>query len=157
MSLPIYTTVEDINSLVNYLRTKPTGATLSDLRAVLKELVDPRKLSAFSFWGLIIREGDRLKLSQRGWDLARKTISQEQALSEAIDSVIPYRSVLEWAYHQKMEALTSVDAAAHWHEHHSEALGSEREDTIKDQAVCFFRVAEAAGLGKFLVIIRLTH
>ena len=50
-----------------------------------------------------------------------------------------------------MDSATNVDVAAHWHEHHSEAVGTENENTIKDQAVCFFRLSEAAQLGEMVV------
>jgi hypothetical protein len=55
--------------------------------------------------------------------------------------------VLEWAHHQGFDTITNLDVAAQWHEHHGDELGTEHERTIKDQATCFFRVCEAAGLG----------
>ncbi len=64
---------------------------------------------------------------------------------------MPYRSALEWLHHQNLEAVTNADVAAHWHEHHTESLGSDKEGTIKDQAVCFFRITEGAGLGKMTI------
>lgn len=149
MSLPLKTTAEDVIAIVNYLRTKPTGATIAETKAVLKEVADARKISAFNFWGIIIKEGERIKLSPRGWDFARKSITQEQLLCEVLDRVIPYRSILEWLYHQNMDSISNVDVAAQWHEHHLEAVGSANANSIKDQAVCFLRIAEAAGLGKF--------
>lgn len=50
-----------------------------------------------------------------------------------------------------MDSITNVDVAAHWHEHHKEALGTDNEDTIKNNAVCFFHLAQAAGLGKLII------
>lgn len=58
---------------------------------------------------------------------------------------------MEWAYHQKLDSITNVDVAAHWHEHHSDVLGTDNDDTIKNNAVCFFHLCEAAGLGKLVV------
>lgn len=151
MSLPIFTTAEDIDAIVGYLKTKPTGATIKEAKAVLQQTVDPRKITALTFWGIVSKDGDRIKLATRGWDLARKTKSKEEVLKEILDSAVPYRSALEWIYHQKFESITNSDIAAHWHEHHSDTIGSDNENTIKDQAVCFFRIAEAAGLGKMIV------
>ena len=96
MSLPILTTAEDIDSIVGYLRTKPTGVTTSDAKAIIKETADRRKVAAFTFWGIVAKEGDKLKLSTRGGELARKTKCREQILREILDSVVPYRSALEW-------------------------------------------------------------
>ncbi len=151
MSLPIFTTVEDVNSIASYLRNKPVGATIAEAKAVLKEVAEGRKISAFVFWGVVTRDGEKIKLTQRGWDIARKTRTHEQVFLEILDHVVPYRSVLEWAYHQKLESITNADVASYWHDHHSDATGSDNENTIKDQAVCFFRIAEAAGIGKFSI------
>jgi hypothetical protein len=151
MSLPTLVTAEDIDIVVGYLRNKPTGATTKETKAVIPEAMDHRKISALIFWSIISKDGDRIKLANRGWELARKTKERDQVLKEILDSVVPYRSALEWLHHQKLESVTNSDIAAHWHEHHSDSLGSDNENTIKDQAICFFRIAESAGLGKMII------
>ena len=96
MSLPILTTAEDIIAVVGYLKTKPTGATPTEAKAVIdKTLLDPRKISAYVTWGLIQKDGERLKLAARGWDIARKTKPQASTFREVLDSIAPYRSALE--------------------------------------------------------------
>jgi hypothetical protein len=151
MALPVLTTAEDVADLVGYLKTKPTGATLNEAKAAMKSVLDPRKFTAYTLWGFVNKEGDRIKLTERGWDYARKPDSVQDIFRRVIDSIPPYKSVLEWTYHQKLDSITNVDVAAHWHEHHKEALGTDNEDTIKNTAVCFLRIAEAAGLGTFLM------
>lgn len=151
MSLPTLASAEDIDTVVGYLRNKPTGATMKEAKAVIQEAMDHRKLAAFIFWGIISKEGEKIKLAPRGWELARKTKGREQILREILDSVVPYRSALEWLHHQKLESATNSDIASHWHEHHSDSLGSDNENTIKEQVGCFFRIAESAGLGKLVV------
>lgn len=59
----------------------------------------------------------------------------------------PYRSAIEWAHHQDMDAIDANDVASHWHEHHLDAVGDANENTLRSGAVCFFNIAEAAGLG----------
>lgn len=86
-------------------------------------------------------------MSDRGWGIAKNPKTQESAFLEALDGIFPYRSAIEWTHHQNLDAVKNIDVAAQWHQHHSEVLGTENENTIKDQAVCFFRLAEAAGLG----------
>jgi hypothetical protein len=152
MSLPILTTGDDVKAIVNYLRTKPTGATLAEAKAVVqKQVLDPRKFTAYQAWGILTKEGDRIKLTPLAWELARKTKKEEGIFREIIDAIVPYRSVLEWAYHQRLDTITNVDVAAHWHEHHPESTGTDNENTIKDQAVCFFRLCEAAKLGQLTI------
>ncbi len=152
MALPVLTTAEDVRDLVRYLKTKPTGATVKEAKAAVKrQVLDPRKMTAYTLWGFVAKEGERLKLTQRGWDYARKPDTEAEVFRRAIDSVVPYKSVLEWANHQKLDSITNVDVAAHWHEHHSDSLGTENDDTIKNNAVCFFHLCEAANLGKLVV------
>lgn len=113
--------------------------------------MDSRKVSAYQAWGIINQEGEKFKLAPLGWDLARKTKNEETVFREILDSIVPYRSVLEWAYHHSLDTVTTVDIAAHWHEHHPDALGTNNEKTIKEYAVCFFRLCAAAKLGQLTI------
>jgi len=152
MALPVLTTAEDVRDLINYLKTKPTGATVSEAKAAIKKSVlDPRKFTAYTLWGFVGKDGERIKLTPRGWDFARKPESEQEIYRRVIDSIPPYKSVLEWAYHQKMDSVSNIDVAAHWHEHHKEALGTDNEDTIKNAAVCFFHLAQAAGVATLII------
>jgi hypothetical protein len=152
MALPVLTTAEDVRDIIRYLKNKPTGATLAEAKsAVKKQVLDPRKLTAYQQWGFVSKEGDRFKLAARGWELARKPETEPQIFRGVLDSVQAYRSVLEWVHHQNMDTVSNVDVAAHWHEHHGEALGTDNENTIKDNAVCFFHLCQAAGLGELTI------
>jgi hypothetical protein len=72
MTLPIRTTVDDISVICKYLASKPTGATLQDLRAVLdKKYQDGRKLNALKFWGLVEDENQKLRVTPKGRALVR--------------------------------------------------------------------------------------
>jgi len=150
--LPILTTVDDVRNLVAYLKNKPTGATVPDIKATVgANVVDPRKITAYSAWKIVEKIGDRFKLSERGWRYARKTTEEREVFREIIDSIIPYRSVLEWTFHQHMNEVSNVDVAAHWNDHHGDHLGTDNKNTLKDAAVCFFNVCQGALLGKLIV------
>src|SRR5262249_49008494 len=152
MPLPLITTAQDVRDIVNYLRTKATGAPISEAQAVIKkQVLDPRKLFAYSFWGLVDRDGDRLTLSARGWELARSKDDGAAVLQSVVAGIPPYRSALEWIHYQNFDSVTNVDVAAHWHDHHSGALGTSNENSIKDSAVCFFHICDAAGLGELKI------
>jgi hypothetical protein len=152
MALPVLTTADDIRDLISYLKTKPTGATIAEAKAAIKKSVlDARKFTAYTLWGFVEKDGERFKLTQRGWDFARKPESEQEIFRRVIDSIPPYKSVLEWAFHQKLDSISNIDVAAHWHEHHKEALGTDNEDTIKNNAVCFFHIAQAAGVGTLII------
>src|SRR5450631_2352544 len=110
--LPILTTLDDVRNLLNYLKNKPTGAVTAEIKATLgNNVIDPRKLAAYATWKLLEKNGDRFKLSERGWRYARKPSEEQNILREVIDSVVPYRSALEWVYHQSMSEATNVDVA----------------------------------------------
>lgn len=52
-------------------------------------------------------------------------------------------------FHQGFDSASVVDVSANWHEHHRTALGDEVADsTVRENAVAFFSLADAAGLGK---------
>ena len=150
--LPIFTSVEDVRGLLAYLKNKPTGATTAEARSVLgTNPIDPRKMTAYAGWRFIERAGDRLKMTDRGWRFVRRPAEEIAIWREVIDSIVPYRSALEWAFHQGPSEISNVDVAAHWHEHHSEQVGTENENTLKDAAVCFFNVCQGAELGKLVI------
>lgn len=148
MGLPILTTVDDVRQAAGYLKNKPTGATISEIKAALgKGVVDERKLNSYQTWGIVTRDGERLKLPPRGWELARKPAEERQIFRQVLDSMVPYRSVAEWIFHQNMDAVSNVEVAAQWHENHAEAIGTDSASTLKNGAVAFFHIAQAAGLG----------
>jgi len=152
VALPLKTTADDVRDIVRYLKTKPTGATATEAKAAVdKKLLDPRKLSAYRFWGIIARGEDRLKLTDRARLMARDPSKEQQVFREIIDSTSPYRSVLEWANHQQMATVTTVDVAVHWHEHHKQAVGDANDNTLRENAVCFFNLMQAAGFGKMTI------
>jgi len=150
--LPILTTVDDVRNLVAYLKNKAMGATIAEIKAAVgANVVDPRKIAAYSVWKIIEKSGDRFKLTERGWRYARKTTAEQEVFREIIDSIVPYRSALEWAFHQHMVDASNVDVAAHWNDHHRDLSGIDNENTLKDAAVCFFNVCQGALLGKLIV------
>lgn len=148
--LPVQCTLDDIHRFVAYLKNKPTGATLSEIKAAIGG-ADPRKVSGLLVWNLLEKSGDRVKLSDRGWRIARKPAEETDVIKEIIDSVVPYRSVLEWAYHQKLSDLSGVDVAAHWHEHHSDSPETESDRSLKEAALSFFHLCAGARLGKLVI------
>jgi hypothetical protein len=148
MALPVKTTAEDVRDVVRYLKTKPTGASIKEAQAVNKRLMDGRKVSAYVAWGVVVREDNRLRLTERGQTMARRP-DQEQVMFRAVlDAGSAYRSVLDWANHQELASITADDVAAHLHDHHRDTIGDSAKDaTLRENAICFFSLAEAAGFG----------
>jgi hypothetical protein len=53
-------------------------------------------------------------------------------------------------HYQGFETVTVPDVAAQWFEHHSAALGTDNENTIRENVATFFNLAEAAGFGQIV-------
>ena len=152
MSLPIRTTLDDLDAVCGYLTTKPTGATLAEAKAVVdKKKLDGRKLSALKMWGLIEEVDGKLKITDRG----RRSVKdagafRSDSLREVVRELEPYATVVERAAHRKEDSIAATDLAAYWHEHFKEDV-SDSDRGLNDQAVCFFQVAQGADLGTLII------
>jgi len=148
MSLPIRTTVADIEAVCAYLATKPTGASTAEAKTVLDgKALDGRKLAAIKFWGLIEDNGGKMRLTEAGRRLAKdKGARRGEVLKEAVARIRPYAAVVERAVHKGDLTITATDLAAHWHQHFKADV-SDSDKILNDQAVCFFQLAEGADLG----------
>ena len=152
MALPIRTTLSDIDALCGYLITKPTGATVSEAKAVLdSKVLDARKLSALKLWGLIDDSSGKMRVTEPGRMVAKDGGARRaEALQGVVRSIPAYNSIVERAVHRGEMTLSAVEVAAHWHEHFK-GDASENDKILNDQAVCFFQVAEGADLGKLVI------
>lgn len=151
MALPLKTTADDVRSIARYLKTKPTGATVTEAKAVDKKMVDSRKLAAYVTWKVVQRDDAKLKLTERGSRLARYPERDAEVFQEVVSLMKPYKSAIEMAHQQGLGTLDTNDVASQWHEHHTDVVGDANENTLRENAVCFFNIAEAAGLGKVTV------
>jgi len=152
VSLPLLATANDIRELVKFLKKKPAGATIVEaMDALKKRALDPRKIAAYEYWGIISRRGDRLKLSPLGEELARRLEPEAQIFRTLLNRTIFYRSVLEWADCEQLELVTHDDVAGYWREHHAEAIESSHEKVIEGNVISFFHLCQAAELGVMTV------
>ena len=152
MSLPVYTTLKDVDAVCRYLATKPTGATSAELKAVVdKKHLDGRKLAALRYWGLVEEVGNKTKLTDRGRQAVKDGGAARSAvLLKVVHQVPSYMAVIERAAHRGEDSLSSTEVAAHWHENFKNDV-SDSDTTLNAQAVCFFHIAEGADLGKKVV------
>jgi len=153
MGLAMLATGDDVEAIVGYLKTKPTGATVDDARAALdKSLTDTRKISAYLRWGFVTKEGGRLKLGSLGRELSRAGPEAKASVyARVLRGEKAYRSTLDWIFHQGFGEVTNTEVAAQWHEHHRPELGTDNETTIKAMGVCFLRLCQAGSLGLIMV------
>lgn len=153
MSLPIRTTVDDVNLVCGYLMSKPTGATIAEAKAVVdKKHLEGRKLTALRAWGLIEDRADnKIKITDRGRRCVRDSGSfRSETLREVIRSIEPYAAVVERVVYRREETIAAPDLAAYWYEHFKSDV-SDRDKILNDQAICFFHIAQGADLGTLVV------
>ena len=151
MALPTRATAEDILQTCPYLATKPTGATIQELRGVLAKLADSRRLSALRYWGLVDQTEDaKYRLTELGRSCAKGDAERAQALQQVIRNIPSYLAIIERAAHRQEDSLSSADVASHWYDHFRGEVG-ESDRSITQQAVCFFHVAEGADLGTLVI------
>lgn len=152
MTLPIRTTVEDINAVCGYLVTKPTGTTLAEAKAVIdKRYLDGRKLTALKYWGLVEDYNSKIKITDRGRLTAKDSGSyRSEALRQVIRQVEPYLRIVERIAHRNEETIAATEVASHWYEHFKNDVG-DSDKILNDQAVCFFHVAQGADLGTLTI------
>ena len=154
MQLPISASPEDILQVVKFLSTKVSGSTIDDAKAVIdKKLLDTRKVNAYISWGFVQRDGEKIKQTELGRQLAKaEQLEEVQNIYRCVvKSIEPYAGVIEWIYYRQQVSLTNVEVAEYWHDNKKYEMENENDNALKDKAVCFFKVCEAAGLGKMLV------
>lgn len=152
MGLPIKTTADDATKVCTYLASKPTGATIKDAKAVIEsKYLDGRKLAALRQWNFIDDSSEKLKATPLGRQLAKgDKKATESAMSQAVEGLSPYKAFIEKIHHGSENSSTSTDVATYWHEHFNDDAG-ETDATLNLQAVCFFHLAEGAGLGSMTI------
>jgi hypothetical protein len=150
MPLPVRTALPDIEAICGYLATRPEGAGATEIASVLgNEVVDPRKLTAVRFWGLVEEAGSLLRLTARGRLMVQDGgAHRSTALGEVVAAVPAYAAVLTRAVQRDETIMLASDVAAHWHRH---CRDESQFGILNHQIVCFFRIAEGAGLGRLLV------
>ena len=151
-TLPSRTTLQDVVSITGYLANKPMGAMLAEAKSVLDEsVVEPRKMSAYRFWGLIEEAEGRLKVTDLG-RLAGKNRGQNLAVAmqQVVREIPAYVAIIERASHRGEHTYSAIEVATHWHEHFRN-VASQNEQILNHQAVCFFQIAQGAEFGTMVV------
>ncbi len=152
MAPPIKTTIEDIDALFAYLKGQIGWVPLDKVRKTIdSKYADNRKLEACRFLGLLERDGTNVKLSDQGRLYADgDPVVQVSVMQGAVRSVPLYFQTLEWIHHGKRAEPTRTEVGNYWHDKHQDLLDGAKNAGLTDAVIFFFRVAGAAGLGKFI-------
>ena len=145
--LPMLATASDVREVVRLLKKRASGVTIIEGMDAVKRIFDPRKVAAYEYWGLVIRTGDRLRLSALGWEFARKLEPEAQLYRTMLDRTLAYRSALEWVFRQNLDIVTDANIAAYWLEHPAEVFLTGNQKMIEAAVACFFHLCQEAELG----------
>ncbi|HEX5883760.1 MAG TPA: hypothetical protein VFY67_04380 [Pyrinomonadaceae bacterium] len=151
-SLPILASEADVREVIRFLRHHSEGVTpMQAMDGLRKRIFDARKVSAYEFWKIVLRNGDRLKLSPLGWELAKCLTPEAEIYRTVLRNTTAYHGGLKWIQEQDLELVTHVDIGEFWREHHSYALQSESQEQLEAHAASFFHVCHAAEVGTLTV------
>jgi hypothetical protein len=147
-TLPVLATPGDLREAVQYLKRKPTGASVAEALAdARRRAFEPRKVAAYESWGLVARRGGRLLLTPLGTEFARTLEPQTRAYRALLDSNPLYRATLEWVRRQGLDLITYGDVAAFLREEFAPLLAAAGTKATEEGVVCFFHLCQAAELG----------
>jgi len=151
-TLPILATAGDVREVVQYLKKKPSGVSIVEaMDDVKRRVFEPRKVAAYEFWGIVNRQGgDRLHLSQLGWEFARKLAPEAEAYRAVLDNTAPYRAALKWMHDENQDLVTHTQVAAYWQKFFTSAVG-QNQKALESSVVCFFHLCQAAGIGTMTI------
>ena len=151
-SLPVLATATDVREVIRFLKHHPEGITaVQATDAFRKRIFDARKVSAYEFWKIILRNGDRLKLTPLGWELAQCLTPEARVYRTVLRNNSPYHDGLAWIHEQELELVTHLDIGEFWREHHRPVLQSDSEEQLEAYAASFFHICHEAEVGTLTV------
>lgn len=147
-TLPVLATITDVREAIRYLKHHPEGITMVQaMDAFRKRIFDARKVSAYEFWKIILRTGDRLKLTSLGWELAKCLTPEAHLYRVVLSNIVPYHSGLQWIHEQELELVTHLDIGNFWRENHADVLQGDDEKQLEAYGATFFQICHAAEVG----------
>src|SRR5918992_4275599 len=137
-SIPLLATATDVREAVQFLKRHTDGITIVQaMDTFRKRLFDPRKIAAYEFWGIISRSDDRLRLTELGWDLAKRLAPEAELYGSVLKHTAVYQSALAWIYKQGLQLVTHFDITNFWHQEYPELLEGDCEEDTEARVTSF--------------------
>jgi len=150
--LPTLATANDIREVVQYLKQRPEGVNVCDVVQPLKKRIFfPPKIRAYLHWGLVIKNGERIKLSPAGWIFARSLEPEAGSYRVLLRGNLYYRTALEWVQTERMDLVTSDDMAQFWATRFPGLATQNHLAGKEGGVVSFFHICQAAELGSHTI------
>lgn len=151
-TLPVLATAMDVREAIRFLKHHPEGiTTVQAMDATRKRIFDARKVSAYEFWKILLKNGERLKLTPLGWELAQCLNPEAEIYRAVLNNTPAYHGGLEWIREQNLELVTHLDIGEFWRKHHPHVLQGDSDEQLEAHAVSFFHICHAAEVGALTV------
>ena len=151
-SLPLLATAADVREVVRFLKRHTDGITIVQaMDAFRKRVFEPRKIAAYEFWGIISRNSDRLRLTELGWDFAKRLAPEAELYSSVLKQTEVYQSTVAWIYKEGLKLVTHLDVTNFWRQEHPELLDSDTQEEAEARVTSFFHLCHAAEIGMLTV------
>ena len=151
-TLPVLATATDVREAIRFLKHHPEGITTAQaMDAFRKRIFDARKVSAYEFWKILLKNGERLKLTPLGWELAQCLNPEAEIYRAVLHNTTAYHNGLEWIRAQDLELVTHLDIGEFWRVHHPHVLQGDSEEQLEAHAASFFHICHAAEVGTLTV------
>lgn len=151
--LPYNARVEDLDQIAEYLRSRPTGATHSQIARTLgRKIIDDRKVHFFLLTGFIMIDGEQWRLSSKGSEYVHGDAPARQLLLWGVlRNYPPYHEILSWVYHRSKTAVTADEVRLKWANDFSGAVSTENKYRLNGAPLTLFGLCQHAQLGRFIV------
>ena len=151
-TLPVLATATDVREAIRFLKHHPEGiTTVQAMDAFRKRIFDPRKVSAYEFWKILLKNGERLKLTPLGWELAQCLNPEAEIYRVVLHNATAYHGGLEWIREQDLELVTHLDIGGFWRAQYPHVLQGDSEEQLEAHAASFFHICHAAEVGTLTV------
>lgn len=151
-TLPVLATAMDVREAIRFLKHHPEGiTTVQAMDATRKRIFDARKVSAYEFWKILLKNGERLKLTPLGWELAQCLNPEAEIYRTVLNDTPAYHGGLEWIREQDLEIVTHLDIGEFWRKHHPHVLQGDSDEQLEAHAASFFHICHAAEVGALTV------
>lgn len=154
VSLPVDVTMKDLETIIEYLRLKPLGASIKDVKSTLKAtILSSGRINAYCGWGFVEQSGDTLLITEFGREFPNYSEAKKNDVFLSIVRQYPvYVKTLDYLFFQEITEITADDLASYWGTSHKQDVTSTNVKTLRREVMCFCRIADAAGLGKLIVV-----
>lgn len=143
--LPVQATSNDVREVVRFLRNKPSGLSFAEILSFEpRRIFEPRKIEAYEYWGIIRREGERVKLTDLGDKLSEIVASENEIFERILSSVPIYVEIIKWINHQKIKLVTHPDINEFFSRLHQQNHSIKISEA---EVVSFFSICHGAELG----------